>query len=135
MASFSECFLQDHIAELKHDHFSGGMPKWFKAMVAYLKPSGNEKIYSDYLRAAWEAEKEEAMEPSYNLPTASANKPWAMSFFPLQKLKGSQPATTPSTWVVHLEEESTNKKECIDSEDLDGIDGIAEEFLVCSPEQ
>ena len=49
VASFPECFMPDHITELKHDHFCGGLPKWFKAMVAYLKASTNEKTYSDYL--------------------------------------------------------------------------------------
>ena len=33
-ASFPECFPLDHIAELKHNHFYGGLPKWLKAMVA-----------------------------------------------------------------------------------------------------
>ena len=70
------------------------------------------------------------MEPSYNPPAASANKFWVMSFFPLSKFKGSQPATTPSIWVAHLKEESTNKEECIDSEDPDGIKGVTEEFIV-----
>ena len=78
----------------------------------------------------WEAEKEEAMEPSCDPPVASANKPKAISFFPLQKLKASQPATTPSAWVAHLEEESPNKEECIDSEDPDGIEGVTKEFIV-----
>ena len=64
-------------------------------------------------------------------PMASANKPQVMSFFPLQKLKGSQPTMTPSAWVAHLEEESANKEECIDSEDPDGIKGITKEFIVC----
>ena len=49
----------DHVAELKHDHFYGGFPKRLKAMVAYLKASTNEKMYSDYLWTAREAEKEE----------------------------------------------------------------------------
>ena len=47
--SFPECFLPDHVAELKYDCFYGGLLKWFKAMVAYLKASSNEKMYSDYL--------------------------------------------------------------------------------------
>ena len=64
MASFLECSLPDHIAELKCEHFCGGLPKWFKVMVAYLKASSNEKIYLDYLQAAQEAEKVEVMEPS-----------------------------------------------------------------------
>ena len=49
MASFPECFLMDHVAELKCDDFYGRLPKWFKAMVAYIKESSNEKTYSDYL--------------------------------------------------------------------------------------
>ena len=63
------------------------------------------------------------MEPSHHLPVASTSKPWVISFFPLLKLKGSQSAMTPSAWVVHLEEENTNKEECINSEDPDGIKG------------
>ena len=130
-ASFLECFPQDYTAELKHDHFYRGLPKWYKVMVAYLKESSNERMYSDYLQAASEAEKEETMKPSCHPPVASTSKPWVMSFFPLQKLKGSQPAATPSAWVAHLEEESANKEECIGSEDPDGIQGIIEEFIVC----
>ena len=33
-------------------------------------------------------------------------------------------------WVVHLEEESTNKEEGAESEDLNGIEGMTEEFIV-----
>ena len=83
MASFPECFLPDHIAKLKHDRFYVGLPKQFKVIVAYLKAISNEKRYSNYLQVAWEAKKEEAMEPSCNLPAASNSKPQAMSFFPL----------------------------------------------------
>ena len=36
-ASFPDCFPPDHVAELKSDHFYGGLPKQLKAMVAYLK--------------------------------------------------------------------------------------------------
>ena len=39
----------DCVAELKCDHFYGGLPKCFKAMLAYLKASLQEKMYSDYL--------------------------------------------------------------------------------------
>ena len=100
-------------------------------MVAYLKASINEKMYFDYLQTVWEAEKEEVLEPSHNPPTASANKLWVITFFPLQKFKGSQTDMTPSTWVEHLEEESANKEECADSKDPDGIKGITKEFIVC----
>ena len=63
-ASFPECFPPGHIAKLKCDCFYGGLPKWLKAMVAYLKANANEKTYSDYLQAVNVTEKEEAMEPS-----------------------------------------------------------------------
>ena len=63
-ASFPECFPPNHVAELKHDHFYGGLPKCLKAMVTYLKASPQEKTYSNYLRAMREAEKEDSMELS-----------------------------------------------------------------------
>ena len=99
-------------------------------MVAYLKASSNEKTYSDYLQVVWEAEKVEAMEPSHNQTMARTSKPKAMSFFPLQKLKGSHQAMTPSAQVAHLEEESTNKEECAEGKDPDATKGITEEFIV-----
>ena len=58
-------------------------------MVTYLKASANEKMYSDYLQTVREAEKEEVMEPSCSQTANSTSKPKAMSFFPLQKLKGT----------------------------------------------
>ena len=63
-ASFPECFPPDCMADLKCNNFYGGLPKCFKAMVAYLKASPQEKTYSDYLQAAREAEKEDSMELS-----------------------------------------------------------------------
>ena len=48
--------------ELKRDHFYGGLPKQLKAMVAYLKAGLQVKMYSDYLSAAREAEKEDSIE-------------------------------------------------------------------------
>ena len=83
MASFLQYFPPYHIAELKQDCFYGGLPKWFKVMVAYLKASSNEKTYSNYLQVVQEVEKEEAMEPSNNQHVASTNKPHVMSFFPV----------------------------------------------------
>ena len=102
MSSFPECFPLDHVAELKQDCLYGGLPKQLKVMVAYLKASSNERMYSDYLWVAHEAEKEEAKEPSHNQTAAITNKPKVMSFFPLWKLKGSQPTKTPSVQVAHL---------------------------------
>ena len=65
-ASFPNCFPPDHVAELKWDHFYGGLPKWLKVMVACLKSSQHEKTYSNYLWAAGEVEKEDSMELSWN---------------------------------------------------------------------
>ena len=51
-------------------------------------------------------------------------------------LQDSQPTIrTPAVQVAHLEEESTDKEECADSEDPDGIEGVTEEFIVCMPGQ
>ena len=122
MASFLEHFPPDHTGKLKCDHFYGGLPKWLKVMVAYLKASTNEKTYSDYLQVVREAEKEEAMEPTHSLTTNNMAKPKVMSFFPLQKLKGTQPTKTPAVCVVHLEEEDSNKEGGTESEDPNGIE-------------
>ena len=71
------------------------------------------------------------MEASQSLAVASTSKLKVISFFPLQKLKGSQPSIIPSVHLAHLKEMSANKEEDIDSEDPDVIEGITEEFIVC----
>ena len=73
------------------------------------------------------------MKPSHSqtAATTTTSKPTAMSFFPLQKLKGSQATKTPAVWVAHLEEEDTDKEECADSEDPEGIEDITEGIIVC----
>ena len=71
------------------------------------------------------------MKTSWSLAMASTSKLRATSFFPLQKLKGSQAAITLSMWMAHLEEKSTNEEEGINGEDPDGIKGMTEEFIVC----
>ena len=101
-----------------------------QAMVAYLKASANNKMYSDYLWAARETEKEEVMEPSHSQSTDKTSKPKVMSFFPVWKLKGTQPTKTPVVSVAHLEEEGSDKEVGTESEDPDGIDGMIEEFIV-----
>ena len=130
VASFLECFPPECIAELKHDCFCGGLPKWLKAMVAYLKASTNKKTYSDYLQAVREADTEEAMEPSSSQTANNTIKPKVMHFFPLQKLKGTQHAKVPTVWLAHLEEESTEKEEGTESEDPNDIEGVTEESIV-----
>ena len=69
-------------------------------MVAYLKAIPEEKTYSDYLWAVREAEKEDSMEPSQSQTANEAAKPKVTSFFPLQKLKGTQPLVkTPAVCI------------------------------------
>ena len=71
------------------------------------------------------------MEPPCGHTVGSPTKPKATSFFPLRKLKGTQPAKTPAVWLAHLEEEASDYEEGTDSEDPDGLDGMTEEFMVC----
>ena len=136
----SDCFLPsllfpDRVEELKRDHFYGALPKHLKAMVAYLKVGLQVRTYSNYLRAAQEAEKEDSMELSHSPRTQVTNntpKPWPISFFPLQKLKGNQHTPkAPAVQLVHLEEEGTRRDEDEGSDDSDRIDGVTEEFMVC----
>ena len=131
-ASFPECIPPDCIAKLKHDCFYGRLPKWLKAMVPYLKASPQEKTYSDYLQAVREAEKEDSMEPSWSQTADKTAKPKVTSFFPLQKLKGTQPLVkTPAVYLAHLGEENIEEDEEVNNKDPDGIEGITEEFMVC----
>ena len=89
------------------------------------------KDCSDCLEVAMEAEKEEAMEPSHRQTTDKTSKPTVTSFFPLQKLKGTQPTKTPAVRAVHLEEEGSEEEVGTESKDPDGIKGMTEEFIVC----
>ena len=103
-------------------------------MVAYLKAGPQVRTYSDYLRAAREAEKEDSIEFSWS-PRAPAtdgpSKPRATSFFPLRKLKGSQPfMKKPTIHLAQLEEEGTNDGEDPESNNPDGIEGVTKEFMV-----
>ena len=58
-------------------------------------------------------------------------KPKVMSFFPLRKLKGTQPTKTPAVWLAHLEKEATDDEGSTENKDPDGLDGMTEEFMVC----
>ena len=71
------------------------------------------------------------MEPSCGHTADSPAKPKMMRFFPLRKLKGTQPTKTPAVQLVYLEEEATDDKEGADSKDPDGLDGMTKEFMVC----
>ena len=103
-------------------------------MVAYLKVGPQVRTYSDYLRAAREAEKEDSIElaRSPRAPLADGpTKTRATSFFPLGKLKGNQPFNKkPTICLAQLEEEDADEGEDQGSDDPDGIKGVTEEFMV-----
>ena len=91
-------------------------------MVAYLKAGPQVRTYSDYLRAAREAEKEDSIKLSQSsrIQTAdSLSKPRTTSFFPLRKLKGNQPfSKKPAIQLAQLEEEDADNGEDPESDDL-----------------
>ena len=72
-----------------------------------------------------EAKKEDSMEPSQSHTIDNTVKPKSTSFFPLWKLKGTQPVVKMAAiCLVLVEEESAKKDERVDSEDPDGIEGV-----------
>ena len=71
------------------------------------------------------------MEPSHSQTTDKPSKSKVTSFFPLQKLKGTQPTKTQAIRAVHLEEEGSKVEAGAISEDPDRIEGVTEEFIVC----
>ena len=103
-------------------------------MVAYLKAGPQVRTYSDYLRATREAKKKDSIElpgSSRSQLTDGLSKPRTTSFFPLRKLKGSQPfPKKPAVWLVQLDEEDTNDGEDLESNNPDGIEGVMEDFMV-----
>ena len=103
-------------------------------MVAYLKAGPQVRTYSDYLRATREAKKEDSMKLSQNSRIQASDGPSKLrttSFFPLRKLKGSQPFhKKPAIWLVQLEEEDADDGGDPESHDPDGIEGVTEEFMV-----
>ena len=133
-ASFPDHFPPDRAAELKRDNFYGGLPKQLKVMVAYLKVEPQVRTYSDYLRAAREAEKEDLIKLSRNSrsqPTDGLSKTRTTSFFPLRKLKGSQPfPKKPAIQLVQLDEEEAEDGEDPVSDNPQGIKGVMEDFMV-----
>ena len=103
-------------------------------MVAYLKAGPQVRIYLDYLRAAREAEKEDSTKlsrSSRSQLTDGSSKPRTTSFFPLRKLKGSQPfPKKPAIWLAQLDEEDADNGEDPESSDPDGIKGVTKDFMV-----
>ena len=78
-------------------------------MVAYLQAGPQVRMYSGYLRATREAEKEGLIKlsrSSRSQLTDGTSKPRDTNFFPLRKLKGSQPfPKKPAIWLAQLDEE------------------------------
>ena len=103
-------------------------------MVAYLKVGPQVRMYSDYLRAAREAEKEDSIELSQSsrIQTAGGpSKPRTTSFFPLRKLKGNQPLSKkPTIHLAQQEEEDADNGEDPKRDDPGGIKGVMEEFMI-----
>ena len=91
-------------------------------------------MYSDYLRATREAEKEDSIELSQGSrfqTTSSPSKPRTTSFFPLRKLKGNQPPSKkPAIHLEQLEEEDADDGNNLESDDPNGLEGVMEEFMV-----
>ena len=103
-------------------------------MVAYLKVGPQVRMYSDYLRATREAEKEDSIKlsrsPRSQL-TGGPSKPRTTSFFPLRKLEGSQPfPKKPAICLAQLDKEDTDDGEDPGSDDPDRIEGVTEDFMV-----
>ena len=71
------------------------------------------------------------MEPSWSQIADKTAKPKVTSFFPLWKLKGTQPSVkTPAVYLAHLQEENTEEDEQVNSKDPDSTEGVMEEFMV-----
>ena len=133
-ASFPDCFPPDRVAELKRDCFYGRLPKRLKVLVAYLKVVPQVRMYSDYLRATREVDKEDLIKLSQSSRIQTADgpsKPRTTSFFPLRKLKGNQPLSKkPTVCLAQLEEEEADNSKDQESDDPGGINGGREEFMV-----
>ena len=104
-------------------------------MVAYLKAGPQVRTYSDYLRATREAKKEDSIELSHSprIPaTDGPSKQRTTSFFPLRKLKGSQPFTKkPTIHAWHNWKKKVLKMARIwKVMTLISINGVNEEFMV-----
>ena len=102
-------------------------------MIAHLKVGPQVGMYSDYLKATREAEKEDSIELSRGPRTQTADgppKPRTTSFFPLKKLKGKQPLLKkPAVHLAYLEEDAGDGKDP-ESDDPSGIKGVTKEFMI-----
>ena len=132
-ASFPDCFPPDQVAELKRDCFYGGLPKWLKAMVPYLKAGLQVRTYSDYLRASQEAKKEDSLESHWDPRTWVTDTPpkaRATSFFPWGNSRATSPSWRSLLCVWHIWKKRMPVMMKAKSDDPGGI-GVTEEFMVC----
>ena len=58
-----------------------------------------------------------------------------MSFFPLCRLKGTQPTKTPDIRTMHLEKGGSDEEVGAKSKDPDEINSAMEEFIMCLARQ
>ena len=100
----------------------------------YLKAGPQVRTYLNYFRATGEAEKEDLIKlsrSSRSQLTDGPSQPRTTSFFPLRKLKGSQPfPKKPAIWLAQLDEEDADNGEDPESHDPDEIKGVTENFIV-----
>ena len=103
-------------------------------MIAYLKVGLQVRTYSDYLRVAPKAKKEDSIQLPQGPRTQVTDTPpkqRATSFFPLRKPKGNQPIPKkPTVHVAHLEDDAGDDEDQ-ESDDPSRIKGVTEEFMVC----
>ena len=111
-----------------------GCPNDSKQWWPTLKPVCMNRLILITFESQREAEKEESMKLSQNpwsQAVDKAAKPKTTSFFPLWKIKGNQlVAKTAAMCLAHLEVESAKRDKEVESEDLDNINGVIEEFMV-----
>ena len=104
-------------------------------MVAYLMVGLQVRMYSDYLRAAWEAENEDSIELPQGPRTQTADGPPSQGLLvssPLRKLKGNQPLVKkPAVHLAHLEEKDASNDENPECDHPGRIEGVTEAFMVC----
>ena len=104
-------------------------------MIVHLKVGLQVRTYSDYQRAAREAEKDDSIELPQGPRTQTADGPpkqRTTSFFPLRNLKGNQPLLKkPAVHLAYLEKEDASDDEDAESDDPSRIEGVTKEFMVC----
>ena len=129
----------DHFSPRSCDGAEEGLLLWQTSQAidgnGSLPEDGTHvRTYSDYLRAAREAEKEDLIELPQSSRTQTADglpNQGLLASSPLRKLKGNQPLLKkPAVCLAHLEEEDVDDGKDPESDDPGGIEGVMEEFMV-----